>query len=125
MLSCTHYCHFLPCYCTKNRRSESDLKNEKEQENNCAGINKKFYRRALHVPLQTLLGSSKHGPIFTKCFITSQAKSHLSVIHEMRNYPFRVLHCELKYMDLKLQRRLSYLVLCNALNPLDVAGEAK
>lgn len=44
----------------------------------------------------------------------------------MKNYPFRVLHCELNYLDLKWHACLSdNLVLCNVSNSFDVSVKAK
>lgn len=66
-------------------------------------------------------------PIFPDYFTSSQApKSHLSVIHEMKNYHFGVFQCELNYLDPKWRGCLSdYLVLGNAANSFDAPVKAK
>lgn len=150
LLSCTHYCHLasLNSKCCSGQKVRLWL-NWAVSKWECATMIRSFLtkrREKRTLPWKNQGAKNMHAVIKTfilqECMCLSKVycvaastvqflwstssalrpKSHLSVIHEMRNYPFRVLHCELNYMDLNLHACLSYSVFCNAPNSFDVVA---
>lgn len=56
-----------------------------------AVLNKFFFIPTVSVPLQSLLCNKQQNQFSPSTLAALSAKSHLSIIHEMKNYPFTVL----------------------------------